>query len=149
MDEMILNEELPQDEESRYFKLLADCKWSNGFACKKCGNTNYCKGKKPYSRRCTRCKSEESATAHTIFHRCKMPLSDAIALAKIVCEQPSISTYELSRQLEMRQMTCWKFKAKVMECLESPDKSDFLTLFSVLPDGQASRQQTEIKSLNH
>lgn len=125
---------LAQEEENNYLKLLADCKWSNGFVCRKCGNTNYCKGKKPYSRRCTRCKAEESATAHTIFHRCKMPLTEAIALAKIVCAQPSISSYELSRQLEKRQMTCWKFKAKVMECLENPDKTDFLTLFSVVPE---------------
>lgn len=104
-----------------YLKLLADQKWADGFACRKCGHTNYCKGKKPYSRRCTRCKTEESATAHTIFHGCKMPLTEAVELAMKVCSNPQVSSYELSRKMDRRQMTCWKFKVKILECLEKPD----------------------------
>jgi len=103
---------------------LSDLKWKKGFKCRKCGNTNYCSGKKPYSRRCTRCKSEESATAHTVFHACKFPLTSAFELMYQVCHKPDISSYELSRILETRQMTCWKFKKKLMECLE--DKKGLL-----------------------
>jgi hypothetical protein len=36
----------------------------------------------------------------------------------LVCNKPGISSYELSRLLETRQMTCWKFKKKLTECLE-------------------------------
>jgi hypothetical protein len=62
-----------------------------------------------------------------------MPLSDAIALAKIVCEQPSISTYELSRQLEMRQMTCWKFRKRINDCLmKHRDTKDNVAIQSIL-----------------
>ena len=43
-------------------KFITEQKWSGGFVCRKCGHTNFCKGKTAYSRRCTRCKSEESAT---------------------------------------------------------------------------------------
>lgn len=103
--------------------LLAEQKWKNGFICLKCGNDNYCKGKKPHSRRCTKCKTEESATAHTIFHRCKIPLNEAFTLARIVCCNPKISTYEISRQFEIRQMTCWKFKTHMMECLNDSENS--------------------------
>lgn len=97
---------------------LAEQKWQTGYSCRKCGHTNFCKGKTPYSRRCTRCKHEESATAHTVFHRCKVKLPDAFHLAYRVCSKPDISTYELARELETRQMTCWKLKKKILECLE-------------------------------
>lgn len=103
--------------------LLSEQKWKKGYVCLKCGNSNYCKGKKTYSRRCTKCKYEESATAHTIFHHCKIPLNEAFTLASIVCCNPKTSTYEISRQFEIRQMTCWKFKTHMMECLNDPEKS--------------------------
>ena len=53
------------DEKALQF--IAGIKWEGGFTCRKCGNTNFCDGKSPYSRRCTKCKTEESATAHTLF----------------------------------------------------------------------------------
>ncbi len=98
---------------------LADLKWEQGFVCRKCGHTNFCKGKTPHSRRCTRCKTEESATAHTIFHRCRIPLTDAFEIAFQVCSKPDISTYELAKKMERRQMTCWKLKKKIMDCIET------------------------------
>lgn len=110
-------ESLFQSEEL-CLKYLADEKWKDGYVCRKCGNTNYCSGKTPYSRRCTRCKHDESATAHTIFHRCKIPLTDAFRIAYLVCNQPEVSSYELARVLDKRQMTCWKFKKKISECLK-------------------------------
>lgn len=99
-------------------RFLAESKWRDGFVCRHCGHTNYCEGKTPYSRRCTRCKREESATAHTIFHRCRIHLPDAFRITYLVCGDAEISTYELSRRLNLRQMTCWKFKKKISECLE-------------------------------
>lgn len=97
---------------------LSSKKWQNGFTCRKCGNTNYCAGKTPYSRRCTRCKTDESATAQTIFHHCRIPLPEAFEMAWLVCNSPEISTYEIARQMDARQMTCWKFKKRITECLE-------------------------------
>jgi hypothetical protein len=107
------------ETEEQCLAYLAEMKWHNGFTCRKCGNTNYCKGKRPYSRRCTKCKTEESATAHTVFHACKFPLINGFKLMYHVCSKPDISSYELSRILETRQMTCWKFKKKLTECLDA------------------------------
>ena len=98
-------------------ELLSGIKWENGFVCLKCGSTNYCKGKSEFSRRCTRCKKEESVTAHTIFHRCKIPINRAMEIAYLVCNVAAISSYEISRQLNMRHMTCYGFQKKVIECL--------------------------------
>jgi two-component system, sensor histidine kinase LadS len=106
-------------DEDHCLEFIADEKWRDGFVCKKCGHTNYCAGKKPYSRRCTRCKHEESATAHTIFHGCHLPLTQAFRLAYQVCHNPAVSTYELARQLDTRQMTCWKLKKRMLECIET------------------------------
>ncbi|MZP55985.1 MAG: hypothetical protein GT600_11105, partial [Bacteroidales bacterium] len=102
-------EELFSSDE-RCLEFLAEVKWEHGFKCRKCGNDNYCPGKTLYSRRCTRCKSEESAAAGTIFHNCKFPLHKAFYIAYNVCKgKEDISSYELARRLSLRQMTCWNF----------------------------------------
>ena len=109
-----------------HYARTADGQMMAEFVCKKCGHTNFCKGKTAFSRRCTRCKSEESATANTIFHRCHIPITEALRMVYIVCHDPEISSYELSRQLEKRQMTCWKLKSKLMECIEKRGEIDIL-----------------------
>jgi len=110
------------DSEDKCYEFLADLKWSNGFTCKKCGNTNYCSGKTPYSRRCTKCKTEESSAAGTIFHNCKFPISKAFYIAYNVCKgKEDISTYEFARRLSLRQMTCWNFKTKILKAIQQMD----------------------------
>ncbi len=114
-------EELFTSEE-KCFEFLSDLKWSNGFSCRKCGNTNYCQGKTAFSRRCTRCKTEESPAAGTIFHNCKFPISKAFYIAYKVCKgKEDISTYEFARRLSLRQMTCWNFKTKIQNALQQLD----------------------------
>lgn len=114
-------EELFQSDEKCY-EFLAEVKWSEGFTCRKCGNSNHCPGKTPHSRRCTKCKTEESATAGTIFHNCKFPVSKAFYIAYNVCKgTEEISTYEFARRLSLRQMTCWNFKTKIQQALGEMD----------------------------
>jgi hypothetical protein len=114
-------EELFHSEEKCY-EFLAELKWSDGFTCRKCGNANYCQGKTPHSRRCTRCKTEESSAAGTIFHNCKFPISKAFYIAYNVCKgKEDISTYEFARRLSLRQMTCWNFKTKIRNALQQID----------------------------
>lgn len=119
-------------DESTGLKLLSDIKWQDGFVCSKCGSTNYCRGKSEYSRRCTRCKKEESVTSQTIFHRCKIPINQAMEIAYLVCNVAAISSYEISRQLDMRHMTCYGFQKKVIDCLNG--KNDDKLLKRVLSD---------------
>lgn len=103
--------------ERNCLEYLAAKKWEHGFACKRCGNTNYCEGKTKFSRRCTRCKHDESAMVDTIFSGCRFDLSKAFYIAYTVCHSINDSTYELSRKLNLRQMTCWTFKKKLTECI--------------------------------
>ena len=107
-------------------KFLAELKWKEGFVCKKCGHTNFCKGKSPYSRRCTKCKKEESATAHTVFHRCKIPMTQAFEMAFLVCNLPEVSSYQISKKMNIRQMTCYNFQKKVKLCMTDRTKEPVL-----------------------
>jgi len=126
---VIFNKELKQEEleplfrsDDECFRFLAEVKWENGFVCRKCGNTNHCQGKTPHSRRCTKCKTEESAAAGTIFHNCKFPVHKAFYIAYNVCRgEEDISSYELARRLSLRQMTCWHFKTRIKNALQQMD----------------------------
>jgi hypothetical protein len=120
LDEASLQELFTSDE--KCYEFLAGLKWSAGFTCRKCGNTNWCQGKTPHSRRCTRCKTEESSAAGTIFHNCKFPISKAFYIAYNVCKgKEDISSYEFARRLSLRQMTCWNFKTKIRIALNQMD----------------------------
>ena len=126
---LIFNENISQKtieelfvSDEKCLEFLADLKWADGFTCRKCGNTNFCVGKSSFSRRCTKCKSEESATSGTIFHNCKFPIHKAFFIAYNVCKgKEDVSTYEFARRLALRQMTCWNFKTKIQSALKSMD----------------------------
>ena len=128
---LIFKEELTKEQLEELFQsddkcleFIAGIKWSDGFICRKCGNSNHCPGKKAHSRRCTKCKSEESATSGTFFHNCKFPVSKAFYIAYNVCKsETDISSYEFARRLSLRQMTCWKFKDRIKKTLENMGES--------------------------
>jgi hypothetical protein len=103
-------------------EMLANAKWEKGFVCRNCGNDRYCAGRTLFSRRCTRCKKDESATAHTIFHHCRMELPLAFEIAYMVCGTPKIAASEISHILETRHMTCLNFKKRIIKCLKSGGK---------------------------
>jgi len=123
--------ELFKDSE-KVLKFIASVKWKDGFRCRNCGHTNFCEGKTPSSRRCTRCKKEESAAANTIFHNIKFPINKAFFIAYNVCVLGSdFSSYNYSDQLGLNQMTCWKFRKRIQNCiskLEGNEKSKIQTI---------------------
>lgn len=138
---MIFKEDIPQkyanelfNDKDKTLKFIANVKWKDGFVCRKCGNTNYCEGKTTASRRCTRCKSEESATSHTIFHNIKFPINKAFYIAYNVCvEGKEISSYDYSSLLCLNQMTCWKFRKRIKDCiLKQGQNKGKLTIKTIL-----------------
>ena len=107
--------------EATCYEYLSGIKWEGGqYVCKKCGNTNYCKGRLPYSRRCTRCKYDESPTAGTMFDKCKFSILLAFHIAfKISTKKKGMSSEELSEEYELRQKICWEFKWKIQQAMQS------------------------------
>ena len=100
-------------------EILAKAKWADGFVCRNCGNERYCQGRSPFARRCTRCKKDESASAHTIFHHCRIDLPRAFEIAFMVCGSPAMPASEISKIMETRHMTCLNFKKHILQCLQS------------------------------
>jgi hypothetical protein len=101
-------------------KYLSDIKWGMGYKCKKCGNVKFIKGSKAFHRRCLKCKKDESPTSGTMFDKVKFPLLTAMNIVfKIVTKKKGMSTLELSREFELRQKTCWSFKWKIQQAMQS------------------------------
>lgn len=103
-------------------KHISDIKWSNGYKCKKCGNTKYCKGKKAYNRRCTKCKHDESPTVNTMFERIGFEVLRAFhILYALSVRKKGISSYEIESEFSISQETCWKFRNKVQKMMKSSE----------------------------
>lgn len=97
---------------------LANLKWAEGYHCRKCGHEKYCDGREPHSRRCTKCRYVESATAYTLLQKCKFSIIKAFyAVFLIYTHKGNYSSQELSRVLDLRQGTCWSFSQKVLEAM--------------------------------
>lgn len=116
---------------NRQFKNDNDCyeylslvKWEDGYICRKCGNDKYYNGKKPFSRRCLKCKYDESPTVNTMFEKLKFSILIAFHIVfKISTKKKGMSSLELSSEFELRQKTCWSFKQKVQEAMKSSLRS--------------------------
>ncbi len=106
------------------YEYLAKAKWPDDrYVCKKCGMDKYCKGKKPYSRRCLHCKYDESPTAGTAFDKVKFSMHIALhILFKVCVRKKGLSTLELSKEFGLRQKTCWAFKWKIQQAMKSSGK---------------------------
>ncbi|MFN3404040.1 MAG: 7TM diverse intracellular signaling domain-containing protein [Cytophagaceae bacterium] len=105
-------------------RYLEELKWDNGYKCKKCNNSKWCQGKDIFSRRCTKCRYDESATAFTIFHRLKFPITKAFYMLFLVyANKGKITSLELSQILQLRQSTCWTFSKKVIEAMKERKKN--------------------------
>jgi len=88
------------------YEYLVDLKWKNGYSCQKCGNAKHCAGLDDYGRQCAVCNNVESATAGTLFHKCKFSILKAFYIVYYVStNKKGIASTELSRKLGLRQKT--------------------------------------------
>lgn len=127
MDNRIPFEGINSIKFNQFFKTENDCikyiseiKWEQGYVCKKCKAEKYIKGKKPFNRRCLKCKYDESPTAGTMFDKVKFSILIAFHIVfKVVTKKKGMSTLEISREFELRQKTCWEFKWKIQQAMQS------------------------------
>ena len=112
------NQRFKTDEDC--LRYISAIKWSEGYVCKRCSNDKYCVGKKESNRRCTKCRYDESPTAGTMFDKVKFSILKAFHIAfKISTKKKGMSSLELGQEFELRQKTCWEFKWKVQQAMES------------------------------
>lgn len=110
-------------------KYIARLKWSKGYACIRCTNETFLAGQSAYSRRCTKCGYDESATVNTIFHNSKILINKALYMLILVYDtKGTISSYKLAELLDIRQSTCWvyssRFKKKLLESKDGFGKTE-------------------------
>lgn len=118
LNSIIFNQVFKTEEDCLAY--ISNLKWENGYHCKRCDNEKYCIGKKPYNRRCTKCRYEESPTAGTMFDKVKFSLLKAFHIIfKISTKKKGMSSLELSNEFELRQKTCWEFKWKIQQAMAS------------------------------
>ena len=99
---------------------LVDIKWKDTVKCKKCSGKEFWKGKYSSNVRCKQCGYEESPTAGTLFHKIKFPLLKAFHICyRVSVSKKGMSSWQLSRELDLRQMTCWAFKRKIQAAMAS------------------------------
>lgn len=97
---------------------FANIKWTAEYQCRKCGHGKYCNGRELYSRRCTRCRYVESATAYTLLQKCKFSIVKALyAVFLLHTHKGQYSISEMSQLLDLRQATCWSFGQKTIDAI--------------------------------
>ena len=102
---------------------LVEIKWGAGFKCSRCSNSTYCKGRLWYYRRCTKCDYNESATANTLLHRCKLNMLTVFEfIYRISVRKKGMSTCELSKEFGCQQKSAWLLKAKLQHVMKSSEQ---------------------------
>lgn len=100
-------------------KFLSELKWKGSFKCKKCRFNKYTDGKN-YCRRCKNCNYLESPTVDTLFHKLKFPIEKAFYILYLSNRKDiDLTLNELSEILELRRETCWAFKNKISQAMET------------------------------
>ena len=101
------------------YKLLSKIKWpGRQFICAKCGNTTYHKGRSLYSRRCNRCKYDESVTAGTMFNKLKFPILTAFKIVyRMATTDTGNSSKALAEEFGIQKNTCLAFKHKIQQAM--------------------------------
>lgn len=110
------------DKETCY-AFLADLKWQEKYACRKCGETHHFHGHLPYSRRCPECGYEESVTSHTVFQNTRIDLNKAFYMVFMIYNtKGEISSHKLSGMLGIRQSTCWAYCNRIKKLMTDRKK---------------------------
>lgn len=101
---------------------LSDIKWKDGYNCRKCHFEKFTKGYTPFARRCRACRYDESPTSHTIFHNLKFSIVKAFTGVFRYSRKKGMSSYELSKELDLSQKTAWLFHRKIQQAMASSGK---------------------------
>ena len=109
--------------EEACLKYLMELKWGKGYQCLKCKGTAYGKGRQWFYRRCKHCGYDESATANTLFHKCKLGMLKAFEIGfRLSVKKKGMSSCELAKEFGCCQMSAWLLKAKYQNAMKSSDK---------------------------
>lgn len=112
-------ERFKTDEDCK--KYLSECKWRNGYSCKKCGH-KASQVRKDYARVCNICSHIESTTAHGLFHKVKFGIRKAFFICyEMSTTTKSLSALQMSARYSISKNTARLFMHKVREAIKSSE----------------------------
>ncbi len=117
-----------KDEET-CIKYMETLRFPNGVVChncKSCNESTLLNTRNVY--KCKRCKTQFSIKKGTIFEGCKLPLQKCFAaLWLITSSKKSISSIQLSNELEVQQRSAWFLMHRIRTIIEHADLTKSLT----------------------
>lgn len=112
----------PGDEACLHY--LVETRWPEGFRCPRCGSPDACLLGTRRLWQCRSCRHQTSATAGTILHRSRLPLTAWFTAAYLMASlKPGISALQLSQQLDIHYETAWLMLHKLRRAMVNPDRS--------------------------
>jgi hypothetical protein len=118
-------------------KYLASQKWRydlSSYQCKKCGHSSFGKSRYLHGMRCSKCGYDESATAHTLFHKTKISIVKAFEMIyRVSTNKKGSSSMTLTRELGISQHSTWFFRRKIQKSITE----------SILPQKLKGRVQVD------
>jgi len=102
---------------------LIGFRWPEGFSCPTCGGGKHSFYSARQLFQCSRCRTQTSVKAGTIFHKSKVPLTKWFFTIYLITQSKNdISALELSRQLGVKYDTAWAMKHKLMAVMAERNK---------------------------
>jgi transposase-like protein len=110
------------DEECRRY--LLESRWPDGYSCPQCNHREAYELSSRALLKCKVCGCQTSATAGTVLHGSKMPLSTWFWAAYLVTTHtPGFSALQLQRQLGLsRYETAWAMLQKLRRAMVRPER---------------------------
>ena len=105
-------------------RYLAACRWPEGYRCSRCQHAEAFELSRRALWQCKACGYQTSATAGTVLHRTRTPLTLWFWAAYLVTTHtPGLSALQLQRQLGIdRYETAWAMLHKLRRAMVRPDR---------------------------
>src|SRR5271165_4792130 len=125
-------------DEASCAAFLSERRWPEGFVCPGCGEQRAAALKsRAYTYECLDCGRQTSATAGTVMHRSKLPLTTWFWAAHLMATHSNgMSARQLEDQLGVTYKTAWLLAQKLRRAVVDPDRD--------LLEGVVEVDQTEI-----
>ena len=109
--------------QEKCIKLLEKVKWGDCPACPYCNSENVCRHKERNQQsrwQCSTCKQSYSVTVGTIFHCTHLELPKWFAILSLMLNaKKSLSSYQISRDIGIRQPTVLSIQNKIRKAMAS------------------------------
>ena len=116
---------------------IIERRWPQGWSCRKCGGTRYCRLLTRRAVQCSnrKCRAQSSVTQGTIFEQLKIPLPKVFLAIYLMTDKQGISAMSLSKHLDVAYHTAFDLQHRLRLAMADRDRG--YTLSGVLQVDEA------------